>query len=84
MKMRGDKIPTERGTGENTPFAKQSRKKEPVNGHDTIKSIIFALLKYSSKLLNFGHENGLKVNKVQHLSDGREGVEGGGGYWGLG
>ena len=32
--MRRDQIPTVRGTGENTPFAIQSRKKERDNGHN--------------------------------------------------
>ena len=35
--MRRDQIPTVRGMGENTPFAKQSRKKEQDNGHDRTK-----------------------------------------------
>ena len=38
MKMRGDKIPTLRGTGENTPFAEQSKDKERDNGHDNLKA----------------------------------------------
>ena len=33
--MRGDQIPTVRGMAENTPFAKQSRKKEWDNGPNT-------------------------------------------------
>ena len=31
----GTKYPQSGGTGENTPFAKQSRKKEQDKGHDT-------------------------------------------------
>ena len=38
MKMRGDKIPTVRGTGENTPFAEQNKDKERDNGHDNLKA----------------------------------------------
>ena len=34
MKLRGDEIPTVRETGENTPFAKQSKEEEGDNGHD--------------------------------------------------
>ena len=35
MKEGGTKYPTTGEMGENTPFAKQSRKKEWDNGHDT-------------------------------------------------
>ena len=34
MKERGQSTHSQGGTGENTPFAKQSRKKERDNGHD--------------------------------------------------
>ena len=36
----GTKYPQSGGTGENTPFAKQSRKKERDKGHVTIETIM--------------------------------------------
>ena len=38
--MRGEEIPTVRGTGENTPFAVQSRKKKRDNGHDNLYTAV--------------------------------------------
>ena len=36
MKWEGIKYPQQGGTGENSPFAVQSRKKEQDNGHDKV------------------------------------------------
>ena len=57
-RMRGDKIPTIRGTGENTPFATQSRKKEQDKDHNMvniflyIKNLLFVAECYVSKELS--------------------------------
>ena len=40
----GTKFPQTGGTGENTPFAVQSRKKEQDNGHDSGEHIFILLI----------------------------------------
>ena len=57
----GTKYPQTEGTGENTPFTKQSRKKERDNGHDSILSV-----KHSASDVLYWGGGGLTVFLMLH------------------
>ena len=68
-KWEGTKYPWTGGTGENTPFAKQSKEKEWDNGHNMqyIFMIVFRPAFRWSKICNTSPKPGLLISRMSKV-----------------